>query len=224
MRILQHFQKKFKFFPCPQKVEKTTLKVAQKNSHPLFFLLPWAAQTAQTEELMFQIPTYRPTVYRTEAQCIRWIRWEKLSVKNFKLITERYQIYHKWSSPLFHKLINVWELFLAMHYIWTIFTCQKTTQIDILGQTILIDRVSTSPINELFLPRIEKSFPRISNAFTSSTSSTELISSLVRSCSLTNSSFSSSTSGSLLLAHPEMAGILDSGPNMCRCRKLTVLV
>ena len=84
---------------------------------------------------------------------------------------------------------------------------------------------NTSPINELFLPRIEKSFPRISNALQSSTSSIELISSLVRSCSLTNSSFSSSTSCSLLLAQPEMAFlILDSGPNMCLCRKLTVLV
>ena len=105
---------------------------------------------------------------------------------------------------------------------------QKTAQIDSKGQTIVIFRVSTrywsSPKNELFLPRIEKSFPRISNALQSSTSSIELISSLVRSCSLTNSSFSSSTSGSLLLAQPEMAGILDSGPNMCLCRKLTVLV
>ena len=101
-------------------------------------------------------------------------------------------------------------------------------KIDSKVQTIVIFRVSTrywsSPINDLFLPRIEKSFPRISNALQSSTSSIELISSLVRSCSLTNSSFSSSTSGSLLLAQPEMAGILDSGPNMCRCRKLTVLV
>ena len=27
--------------------------------------LPWAAQTAQTEELMFQLVTYRPNVYKT---------------------------------------------------------------------------------------------------------------------------------------------------------------
>ena len=37
---------------CPQ-------KVAQKNSNPFFFLLPWAAQTAQTEEFMFQNVAYR---------------------------------------------------------------------------------------------------------------------------------------------------------------------
>ena len=101
---------------------------------------------------------------------------------------------------------------------------QKTAHINYLWQILVTFRISTSPINELFLPRIEKSFPRISNALQSSTSSIELISSLVRSCSLTNSSFSSSTSVSLLLAQPEMAGILDSGPNMCLCRKLTVLV
>ena len=64
------FLKNFHVFFCPQKVEKTTLKVAQKNSNPLFFsLLPWAAQTAQTEEFMFQNVAYRPTVYRTGAVC-----------------------------------------------------------------------------------------------------------------------------------------------------------
>ena len=56
---------KFKFYFCPQKVEKTPSKVAQKNSNPLFFLTAWAAQTAQTEEFMFQNVAYRPTVYKT---------------------------------------------------------------------------------------------------------------------------------------------------------------
>ena len=40
-------------FLCPQKVEK---------NHPQ---TPWAAQTAQTEEFMFQAVAYRPTVYNT---------------------------------------------------------------------------------------------------------------------------------------------------------------
>ena len=36
------------------------------DSNPLFFsLLPWVAQTALTEEFMFQNAAYRPTVYRT---------------------------------------------------------------------------------------------------------------------------------------------------------------
>ena len=48
----------------PQKVEKITLKSC---SEILFFslLVPWAAQTAQTEEFMFQNVTYRPTVHKT---------------------------------------------------------------------------------------------------------------------------------------------------------------
>ena len=59
--FLKYLKKTF----CPQKVEKTPSKVAQKNSNPLFFLTAWAAQTAQTEEFMFQNVAYRPTVYRT---------------------------------------------------------------------------------------------------------------------------------------------------------------
>ena len=41
-----------------------TIKSSEKDT---FFLLTaaWAAQTAQTEEFMFQIVAYRPTVYRT---------------------------------------------------------------------------------------------------------------------------------------------------------------
>ena len=49
-----------------KKVEKIPLKVAQKYVLNFFSsLLPWAAQTAQTEEFMFQNVAYRPTVYRT---------------------------------------------------------------------------------------------------------------------------------------------------------------
>ena len=62
--MLQYFQNKFFFF-CPEKVEKTTLKSCSENSNPLFSLLPRAAQTAETEEFMFQNVAYRPTVYRT---------------------------------------------------------------------------------------------------------------------------------------------------------------
>ena len=57
------FLEKFLIFFCPQKVEKTPSKVAQKNSNPLFFLNAWPAQTAQTEEFIFQNVAYRPTVY-----------------------------------------------------------------------------------------------------------------------------------------------------------------
>ena len=53
--------------------KKPPSKVAQKNSNPLFFLLPWAAQMAQTEEFMFQNVAYRPTVYRTGI-CSLWTR------------------------------------------------------------------------------------------------------------------------------------------------------
>ena len=47
------------------KVEKTTLKGAQKNSNPLFSLTASTAQMAKTEEFMFQNVAYRPTAYRT---------------------------------------------------------------------------------------------------------------------------------------------------------------
>ena len=50
---------------CPQKLKKPPSKVAQKNSNPLFFLTTLTAQTAQTEEFIFQNVAYRPTVYRT---------------------------------------------------------------------------------------------------------------------------------------------------------------
>ena len=58
------FSKKFIFFAL-KKLKKTPSKVSQKNSNPLFFLTASSAQTAQTEEFMFQNVAYRPTVYRT---------------------------------------------------------------------------------------------------------------------------------------------------------------
>ena len=46
----------------PKKVEKMPSIVAQKHS---IFFSPIAAQTAQTEEFIFQNVAYRATVYRT---------------------------------------------------------------------------------------------------------------------------------------------------------------
>ena len=49
-----------------KKLKKTTLKICSEKLKSTFFsLLPWAAQTAQTKEFMFQNVAYRPTVYRT---------------------------------------------------------------------------------------------------------------------------------------------------------------
>ena len=60
------FKNKSLFF-AHKKLKKPPSKVAQKNSYPLFFLTAWAAQTAQTEEFMFQNVAYRLIVYRTGA-------------------------------------------------------------------------------------------------------------------------------------------------------------
>ena len=59
------FSKKNKICFGLQKVEKPPSKDAQKNSNPFFLLTASSAQTAQTEEFMFQNVAYRPTVYRT---------------------------------------------------------------------------------------------------------------------------------------------------------------
>ena len=40
-------------------------KLLRKTQIHFFPLLPWAAQTAQTEKFMFQNVAYRPAVYRT---------------------------------------------------------------------------------------------------------------------------------------------------------------
>ena len=63
--MLQCFWK-FLIFFCPQKVEKPTLKsCSEKLKSTFFYLLPWAAQTVQTEKFMIQNVAYKPTVYRT---------------------------------------------------------------------------------------------------------------------------------------------------------------
>ena len=72
MPTLQYFIIKIWIFLL-QEVEKNTSKVAPKNSDPLFFLIALTAQMAQmaqTEEFMFQIVAYRPTVYRTGVRLI----------------------------------------------------------------------------------------------------------------------------------------------------------
>ena len=56
---------------CPWKVKKPPSKVATKYSNWFFSLLSWAAQTAQTEEFVFQNVAYWPTVYKTRAQYIK---------------------------------------------------------------------------------------------------------------------------------------------------------
>ena len=53
------------FLFAHNKFKKPPLKVAQKNSNPLFFLNASTAQMAQTEEFMFQNMAYRPIVYKT---------------------------------------------------------------------------------------------------------------------------------------------------------------
>ena len=50
-------------------MKKTPSKVAQKYSN---LFAPIAAQTAQTEEFMFQNVVYRPTVYKTGALTITY--------------------------------------------------------------------------------------------------------------------------------------------------------
>ena len=57
-------------FCCPQKVEKTTLKSCSEKLKSTFFLTASSAQTAQTENFMFQNVAYRPTVYRTGSKLI----------------------------------------------------------------------------------------------------------------------------------------------------------
>ena len=50
---------------APENIKKTPSKVAHKTQIHSFFLTALTAQTAQTEEFMFQNVVYRPTVYRT---------------------------------------------------------------------------------------------------------------------------------------------------------------
>ena len=63
-----------------EKLKKTPSKVGQKYSN---FCSPIAAQTAQTEEFMFQNVAYRPTVYRTGVHTKKLIDRKKRIFKNF---------------------------------------------------------------------------------------------------------------------------------------------
>ena len=66
VRTLQSFQKKFNCFFPHKKLKKTTLKsCSEKLKSTFFFITARAAQTAQTEDFMFQNVVYRATVYRT---------------------------------------------------------------------------------------------------------------------------------------------------------------
>jgi hypothetical protein len=61
----QYFQKNLIFFLPSKSWKNHPQKLLRKTQIHFFSLLPWAAQTAKTEEFMFQIVAYRPTVYRT---------------------------------------------------------------------------------------------------------------------------------------------------------------
>jgi hypothetical protein len=52
------FSKKNSIFFCPQKVENNTLKSCPEKLKSIFFLTASSAQTAQTEEFMFQNVAY----------------------------------------------------------------------------------------------------------------------------------------------------------------------
>ena len=47
-----------------KKIADKKLKKTHTQKTQFFSLLPWAAQTIQTEEFMFQNVAYRPTVYK----------------------------------------------------------------------------------------------------------------------------------------------------------------
>ena len=53
------------FFLSTKSWKNHPQKLLRKTQIHFFSLTAWAAQTAQTEEFMFQIVAYRPTVYRT---------------------------------------------------------------------------------------------------------------------------------------------------------------
>ena len=70
MRTLKYFKKFLNFFFGHKKLKKNTLKsCSEKLKSTFFFLTARAAQTAQTEEFMFQNVVYRPTVYKTGVHC-----------------------------------------------------------------------------------------------------------------------------------------------------------
>ena len=59
------FKNKFKFFFAAKSWKNHPQKLLRKTQIHFFFLTILSAQTAQTEEFMFQNVAYRPTVYRT---------------------------------------------------------------------------------------------------------------------------------------------------------------
>ena len=59
------FKKKIKFFLPTKSWKNHPQKLLRKTQIHFFSLTAWAAQTAQTEEFMFQNVAYRPTVYKT---------------------------------------------------------------------------------------------------------------------------------------------------------------
>ena len=83
VQTLQCFLKQF----ANKKLKKTSSKVAQKNSNPLFFLTALTAQTAQTEEFIFQDVAYRPTVYYRTG--IWPIKYTELIKKNVLQLLEK---------------------------------------------------------------------------------------------------------------------------------------
>ena len=92
---LQKIQKKINLFSSdatifflPTKSWKNNPeKIAPKNSNPLFFLLPWAAQTAQTEEFMFELPRFCLTLFKIFSLWLQLHRVTSYWKKNISPIT-----------------------------------------------------------------------------------------------------------------------------------------
>ena len=68
--------KKIKGFFAHIKLKKPPSKLLRKTQIHFFFLTVWAAQTAQTDEFMFQNAAYRPTVYRTGVADCQLEKWK----------------------------------------------------------------------------------------------------------------------------------------------------
>ena len=66
--IKQHFSADATLKSRNEKFKRTPSEVDMKY---FFSLLSQASQTAQTEEFMFQIVAFRPTVYRTGAESVK---------------------------------------------------------------------------------------------------------------------------------------------------------
>ena len=85
VRMLQYLKKKFKFYFCPQKFEKSTLKSCSEILRFFSSLLSWAAQTAETEEFLSQNVAYTPTVYKTGILPMRSVRTPLFNHSYFRL-------------------------------------------------------------------------------------------------------------------------------------------